>query len=72
MREEIMAVFVCKYCAKTTSRALSGFCSRSPNKNHELIVEQSEYTCKYCGRISTKPFSGPCKTSPHKNHEMTG
>jgi DNA-directed RNA polymerase subunit RPC12/RpoP len=72
MREDIMAVYVCKYCAKRTSRTLSGFCSRSPNKSHELIVEQSEYTCKYCGKKSKEPFFGPCKTSPHKNHEMVG
>ena len=67
-----MAVYVCKYRAKRTSRTLSGFCSRSANKSHELIVEQSEYSWKYCGKKSKEPFLGPCKTSPHKNHEMVG
>ncbi len=67
-----MAVQICKYCAKRISGKIPGFCSRSPNKNHELIIEQAQYICKYCGKKSTEPFAGPCKASPHKNHEMVG
>jgi len=67
-----MAWYICKYCAKKTTKSLSGFCNRSPSKNHDLIVRQNQYICKYCGKRAKDPFSGPCKTSPHKSHELVG
>jgi hypothetical protein len=67
-----MAWYVCRYCARRTTSALSGFCARSPTKSHDLIVVQAQYTCKYCGRKSSEPFAGPCKASPHRNHELAG